>query len=69
MNENYGLAPQTAQGVLGTLRTPTVGENLDDRINQLEKKLAALKELKQKLQTRASLLDINIGDLRDAMNY
>ena len=48
------------------LYNPTVGENLERRIAQLEVELARLKEARVTLGPLASM---RIQDLRDAMQY
>jgi UDP:flavonoid glycosyltransferase YjiC (YdhE family) len=45
---------------------PTVGENLDDRIKQVEAELARLKASRE---TLGPLLQMRIRDIRDAMSY
>ena len=45
---------------------PTVGENLESRIAQLEKELARLKASRESL---GPLLQMRIRDIRDAMSF
>lgn len=52
----------------GVMHNPTLAENIDQRINQLESQVERLKRVKTTLTT-GSMLDVPIEDLRFAMNY
>lgn len=47
-------------------RNPTVGENIDFKIEQLKREIARLEASKIEL---APLMNMRIRDIRDAMNY
>lgn len=67
MYSNEMVAKQAACGLVGGQDyNPTVGENLDSRIKQME---AELERLKASRDTLAPLLGMRIRDIRDAMSY
>ena len=70
---NYGnlVGAQKAEaGQLIGLRTDrTVGENIDQRIAILRAEIEWLEGVRKQLASGASLLDVRIEDLRNAMNY
>lgn len=47
-------------------RNPTVGENIDSKIEQLKREITRLETSKVEL---APLMNMRIRDIRDAMNY
>lgn len=57
---------EKACDVQGVDFNPTVGENLEARIDQLEKELARLKASRESL---GPLLSMRIRDIRDAMSF
>lgn len=70
-NSNMGLAKASADkqtAACGVMHNPTLAENIDQRINQLESQVERLKRVKTTLAT-GSMLDVPIEDLRFAMNY
>jgi|GEM_PF-3787866 len=50
------------------MQSPTLSENIEQRIAMLEQQVERLKNVKAKLLT-GSMLDVPIEDLRFAMNY
>ena len=66
VNEMTAKQATCGQLVGGTDYNPTVGENLEWRIKQLETELERLKASRDTLQP---LLGMRIRDIRDAMNY
>lgn len=48
---------------------PTIGENIDRKIAELQSAIKQLEELKQKLSEPNGLLAVSIESLRFAMNY
>lgn len=72
MNEIYAANAKVASG--STLRdclppSRTIGENIDARIATLNAEIKRLEGVRDQLQSGASLLDVRIEDLRQAMNY
>ena len=59
---NEGLAKITAM-------SRTIGQNIDARVASLKAEIARLEGVKAQLGNGASLLDVKIEDLRQAMNY
>ena len=49
--------------------TRTIGENIDARVASLKAEIARLEDVKSQLGSGASLLNVKIEDLRQAMNY
>ena len=47
----------------------TIGQNIDLRIAGLKAEIQRLEGVREQLQSGASLLDVRIEDLRQAMNY
>jgi len=47
----------------------TIGENIDQRIKNLQFEIERLEGVKAQLANGSSLLDVRIEDLRQAMNY
>jgi hypothetical protein len=60
------VAVSTGGLLSGKLHNPTVGENLDARIKNLEEELDRMKKAKESL---GPLLGMRIQDIRDAMNF
>lgn len=58
-----------AKQVIMEARPKTMRENIDRQIDSCETQMKRLLELKAKLEAGASLLDIDMSDLRQAMNY
>lgn len=50
-------------------RPKTMRENIDRQITQAEAHVARLRDLKSKLESGVSLLDLDMNDLRQGMNY
>lgn len=77
MNEQYdnmAKAPAAAgQGLVGYVGdakvfNPTIRENIDSQIKSAIARVENLQETKKRLE-KSGLLDVPIGDLRQAMNY
>ena len=47
----------------------TVGQNINARITMLKTEIMRLENVREQLEGGASLLDVRIEDLRQAMNY
>ena len=47
----------------------TIGQNIDARIDSLKAEIQRLEGVREQLERGASLLDVRIEDLRQAMNY
>jgi len=47
----------------------TIGQNINARIAGLKAEIARLEGVREQLESGASLLDVRIEDLRQAMNY
>lgn len=47
----------------------TIGQNIDQRILNLRAEIERLEGVRAQLENGASLLDVRIEDLRQAMNY
>ena len=62
------VAKQAAQVLVSRpeVYDPTVGENIDNQIKELERRLEHLRKSREEL---APLLDMKISSLRTAMNY
>ena len=57
------------QVAVSAMRSLTVGENIDQRIADLEDQVVRLKRVREQLQSPTGLLGVSIQDLRYAMNY
>ena len=74
---NYGIqaAGQNAQTIDGPYEAKmafvnrTIGQNIDARIQNLRAEIERLEGVREQLTNGASLLDVRIEDLRQAMNY
>jgi len=72
MNENYPAAAMETQAVGRILGggpkgiNPTLRENIDQKIQYYKDEIVRLEAVKEKLP---QLLDINLRDLREAMQY
>lgn len=64
--ENCPTVPGTISCGTGPQWNPTVGENLDNKIKQLEDALVALRQSKIDM---APLLNMRIRDVRQAMDF
>lgn len=49
--------------------SPTLLQNIDNRIESLESQIARLKNVKQVMQSEGGILNVPIDDLLFAMNY
>lgn len=47
----------------------TIGQNINARITSLKAEISRLESVREQLESGASLLDVRIEDLRQAMNY
>ena len=56
-------------GFKDVAQTRTVGDNIDLLIAHHTNEITRLTKIKEQLSNGASLLDVNISDLRDAMSY
>jgi uncharacterized small protein (DUF1192 family) len=70
---NYMTEPAMQNNGLVSIKeayvTRTIGENIDARVASLKAEIARLEGVKSQLGSGASLLDVKIDDLRQAMNY
>ena len=70
MSERFeaNVAKQAAQVLVSRpdVYDPTVGENIDNQIKELERRLELLRKSREEL---APLLGMKISSLRTAMNY
>lgn len=71
MNSNKAIGQMTTQScdVEGYRESPTLSQNIDDRIKHLQEQVERLTRVKQLLGEPAGLLNVPIDDLRFAMNY
>ena len=73
MNEIYAAAGQMIGGseydAKQALMSRTIGENIDQRIKNLQFEIERLEGVKAQLANGSSLLNVRIEDLRQAMNY
>lgn len=69
MYENAVVATERQTKGLVDSRPKTMRENIDRQIENAEAQVARLKELKSKLEAGTSLLDLDMNDLRQGMNY
>lgn len=53
----------------GQMMSRTIGQNIDQRIANLRVEIERLEGVRKQLENGASLLDVRIEDLRQAMNY
>lgn len=58
-----------ACGQKDAYQSRTIGQNIDARIAGLKMEIARLEGVREQLESGASLLDVRIEDLRQAMNY
>lgn len=67
---NYPLAATQGADIIGggKMYNPTVRVNIDQRIKQAQDQVERLQGVRIKLE-KSGLLDIPIGDLRDAMQF
>ena len=71
-NEVNAISTGQADGQMklaGALRPRTMRENIDWQIETCAAQMLRLQTLKTKIEAGASLLDIDMNDLRQAMNY
>ena len=68
MRDNYPVATESPiAGMIGKGQlNPTLRENIDQKIQYHLEEAERLKQIKEKLP---QLLDVNLRDLREAMNY
>lgn len=68
---NYmAIEKAAAAQILGGLReSPTLSQNIDMRISNLENQIQRLKKVRQLLSEPTGILNVPIDDLRFAMNY
>ncbi len=74
MNQTYAVEMQAGQLIGGqqakdAYMSRTIGENIDQRIANLKAEIQRLEGVKTQLLSGASLLDVRIEDLRQAMSY
>jgi hypothetical protein len=69
--DNYAAKEVAYRTALGAVdpRPKTMRENIDRQLAACEAQMGRLKELKAKLESGCSLLDIDMNDLRQGMNY
>lgn len=73
MNDMYSqqkvaAGSQSISGYVDNIHNPTIRENIDARIAMAEAAVARLKATKQQME-KTGILDLKIGDLREAMKY
>lgn len=69
ISSGYDVQAKQAQMGLVDSRPRTMRENIDRQIAAAEAHVARLKDLKAKLESGVSLLDLDMNDLRQGMNY
>lgn len=65
-NQAAPYAMEKAAAIGGLIHNPTMGENIAQKIQYHKDEIARLEGIKEKLP---QLLDVNLRDLREAMNY
>jgi hypothetical protein len=69
MNDKYPMETAAQEGALQKRRLDvTLRQNIDQQIEQAEKRVADLKDIKQRLEA-SNLLDTRIDDLQSAMRW
>lgn len=71
MNEGYALAAGQSSNLIDRnhkLHSPTLAENIDNRIASMEDQIKRLTKVRG-LLAEGRILDVPIEDLRFAMNY
>ena len=75
MNENRVIGGALSMGAAGQQvlgmhpESRTIGQNINARIAGLKAEIARLEGVREQLESGASLLDVRIEDLRQAINY
>lgn len=65
---NYGQVAEK-QSAHSQMMSRTIGQNIDQRIANLRAEIERLEGVRKQLENGASLLDVRIEDLRQAMSY
>ena len=69
-NSLGGLVPTQAEcGSSSNKDSPTLSQNIDRRIIEMQRQIQRLEYVKQQLVKPGGILEIPIDDLRFAMNY
>ncbi|MBP7966064.1 MAG: hypothetical protein KAZ23_01495 [Burkholderiaceae bacterium] len=68
-NAAMGGEYQLKQAYAEEMQSRTIGQNINRRIAHLRAEIARLEGVREQLESGASLLDVRIEDLRQAMNY
>ena len=64
-----GSGAEMKHAVYVEMQQRTIGQNINARIASLKAEIARLEGVREQLESGASLLDVRIEDLRQAMNY